>query len=355
MKLSFHFLDKRGSMNFDLAADLHATITGVFGPSGSGKTTLLHFLAGTERPKAGFCSLDDRTLFDANTKTHIPPRLRQVGVVFQEGRLFPHLNVRDNLMFGYQLLAEEKRRFKPDDLIQLLELGPLMSRRPLRLSGGERQRVALGRAILASPQLLLLDEPLAALDRGLKQQILPFLRRIRDQLGLPMIHVSHDMSELLQLTDQLLMIDQGRILAQGSFLDLVRRQDVLELIHDPGLINVQKAKIGRVNPHEGIAELMPPGVQTPWIGPDREGAETYFSLRPEDIALVKKPVRDISIQNQIQGRIIELVVHHHKALCIVDVGTPLLVEITPRTVHSLDLKPGSAIFCLFKAQAVKYL
>ena len=355
MNLDFAFRLPGPEQDFDVAARFTAPITGIFGPSGAGKTTLLHLLAGIRKPQSGHLFLDDQCLFLPNEAVCVPAYQRGMAVVFQDGRLFPHLNVAANLNFGARQTPPEAPRFAKDDIVDLLELAPLLQKRPWQLSGGERQRVALGRAVLSSPRLLLLDEPLASLDRGRKNQILPFLRRIHRATGIPMVYITHDLTELLQLTDHLLVLDQGRAVGYGRFLDLVRQQEVLDLIHDLGLINVVKTTVLRNQPQEGIAQLQPEGTTVTWTGPNVTGEHVYASLRPEDIALVKQPVPDISIQNQIAGTIRHVMISQHKALCIVDVGVDLLVEVTPHAVNALGLAAGQQTTCLFKAQALKYL
>jgi molybdate transport system ATP-binding protein len=209
--LSFDLHYTRGGFELTAAADVGHGVTGVFGPSGSGKSTLLALLAGLLTPARGTVRLGDRVLVDTHDKRFVPPWDRHVGLVFQDGQLFPHLTVRHNLLYGFSRTAAGMRRFDLQGVAELLEITPLLDRRPTLLSGGERQRVALGRALLYSPQLLLLDEPLSSLDDRLKQQILPFLKRIRDETGIPMLYVTHAHSELDYLADRVLGMERGRL------------------------------------------------------------------------------------------------------------------------------------------------
>ncbi len=209
--LSFELEFRRGTFDLRAAAELGDGATGVFGPSGSGKSTLLALVAGLLRPDRGRLRLDDRLLVDTAAGIFVPPWQRQVALVFQDGQLFPHLSVRDNLLYGHRRRAPGARRFELATVLELLELGALVERRPAQLSGGERQRVALGRALLCSPRVLLLDEPLASLDDRLKSQILPFLARVKSETGLPMLYVSHVRSELDFLVDRTLAMDGGRL------------------------------------------------------------------------------------------------------------------------------------------------
>ena len=190
----------RGDFSLNVEFQAEGGVTGVFGPSGAGKTTLINLIAGLERPDSGSISLNGRTLFDREADLDVPAHRRRIGVVFQEHRLFPHYLVKGNLLYGAPRGSDEFSR-----IVDLLELGPLLQRRPHQLSGGERQRVALGRALLSNPKLLLLDEPLASLDQRLRQQIIPYLRRNHSDALDFLPFVSHDLTEVLQLPHRLLL------------------------------------------------------------------------------------------------------------------------------------------------------
>lgn len=211
----------RGSFALHVDFRLDRRISGVSGPSGAGKTTLMLAVAGLLRPDCGRIILDGEVLFDSCRRIHVPSHRRRIGVVFQDDRLFPHLTVRQNLGFGERLLPRGQRRMDLDGVAELLELERFYDRSVQDLSGGERQRVALGRAILASPRLLLLDEPLASLDQERKSRILPLLRRVQESFQIPMILVSHDLGEIRSLAEHLIVLHHGRITAQGAPLDLI--------------------------------------------------------------------------------------------------------------------------------------
>jgi molybdate transport system ATP-binding protein len=203
---------------FSLAASFESEgrVTGLFGASGAGKTSLINMIAGLLTPDRGTITVDGETLDDTSARLHIPPYRRHIGYVFQDARLFPHLNVRQNLDYGRRMnrIAEDPAQRRR--VTELLDIGHLMNRRPGKLSGGERQRVALGRALLSKPRLLLLDEPLGSLDEGRKVEILPYFARLRDEAGIPMIYVSHDAAELRQLATQIVMLQQGRVTTIGG-------------------------------------------------------------------------------------------------------------------------------------------
>ncbi len=210
--LSCNFLYQRNQFCLDAQLDCKSLVTGILGESGAGKSTFLKIIAGLLQPQKGYVHFDSQVMFDSQTKKSLACYQRHIGLVFQDGQLFPHLNVKQNLLYGYKQLKPAQRRFSLAQVVSLLEIESLIERKINQLSGGEKQRVALGRAILYSPQLLLLDEPLSALDQRLKAQILPFFARIRDETRIPMIYVTHQPSELEFLQADIRHMHQGRIL-----------------------------------------------------------------------------------------------------------------------------------------------
>lgn len=207
---------RRGEFSLQAVVATSSRVTGLCGPSGAGKSTLLALVAGLQKPDAGRIVLDGHVLVDTSRKIFIPPERRHVGLVFQDAQLFPHLSVEGNLLYGFNRLLPAERHFTLKDIVDLLEIGHLLQRGPRLLSGGEKQRVALGRALLYSPRLLLLDEPLSSLDSNRKQQILPFLLRIRDALDMPMLYVSHAPEEVAYLTHDVWYIRDGRCLHEEA-------------------------------------------------------------------------------------------------------------------------------------------
>ena len=205
-----------GEFSLEATFESQGRVTGLFGASGAGKTSLINMIAGLLRPDRGSIALDGETLDDTTAHVHVPPHRRRIGYVFQDARLFPHLNVRQNLDYGRRMnrLAEDPVQHKR--ITDLLDIGNLLDRRPGQLSGGERQRVALGRSLLSKPRLLLMDEPLGSLDEGRKVEILPYLVRLRDEAGIPMVYVSHDAAELRQVATQIVMLRGGRVTALGG-------------------------------------------------------------------------------------------------------------------------------------------
>jgi molybdate transport system ATP-binding protein len=205
-----------GEFSIEAAFTSEGRVTGLFGASGAGKTSLINMIAGLLKPDRGIIAIDNETLDDTARRVHVPPYRRRIGYVFQDARLFPHLDVSQNLDYGRRMNDLKRDPASEARITDLLDIGGLKDRRPGQLSGGERQRVALGRALLSKPRLLLLDEPLGSLDEGRKVEILPYLVRLRDEAGIPMVYVSHDAAELRQLATQIVMLRHGRVTALGG-------------------------------------------------------------------------------------------------------------------------------------------
>ena len=227
MSLAVDVTHRFGSFLLEARFVSDGRLTAFFGRSGSGKTSLINIIAGVVRPDRGRIILDDTALVDTDRALFVPKYRRRVGYVFQEGRLFPHLTVRQNLLFGRWFTPPRERHVTLDQVLDLLDIGPLLDRRPGGLSGGEKQRVAIGRALLTSPRLLLMDEPLASLDDSRKDEILPFIERLRDEARVPIVYVSHSLPEVARLATTVVVFQDGRIMATGSPTDVLGRADVL--------------------------------------------------------------------------------------------------------------------------------
>jgi molybdate transport system ATP-binding protein len=346
----------RGRFSLAARLELNGGVTGLFGPSGSGKSTILGIVAGLVRPDRGRIVLDGETLYDSAASLSLPPHRRRVGLVFQDSQLFPHYSVKGNLLYGFKQTPERERRFRFDDIVDLLALKPLLDAHPRLLSGGEKQRVALGRSLLASPRLLLLDEPLAALDQGLKEQILPFLQRIRDELGLPMIFVSHALPEILHLTDRLALIGEGRILAYGALNEILRAQAPLQAERiGPG--NILAVAVEAHDREDGctLARLENVRLALPLRSGQEIGSTAYVSVHRGEIALSRQAVAGISIRNQVPGRIVRIETRDAGVQVSIDAGVPLAAEITPKAFRELALREGDTVYCLIKTRSFSYL
>lgn len=355
MELRFYHQRPNFTLDIDAVLPEHGTI-GIYGPSGAGKSTLLAMIAGLIKPSEGLLMLDGECLFDSKRSINLPIHQRRIGMVFQDSRLFPHLNVRDNLNYGFNLLAAKERHLGFSQIVELLEIGNLLSQKPHQLSGGEKQRVALGRALLTSPRLLLLDEPLASLDVRLKHQILPFLRRIKHEINTPMIYVSHAIDEILYLTSQIAMIDKGEILAVGQFNEVIHDERVLALAQTLGLENVLHTRVSMHHHNDGytVATI---GTQFLNIPPINAaiGDLVSVSIAASNIALSVQRITGVTIQNQLIGTVTAIQQVAARILVSVDIGTEIIAEVTTKAVIDMQIKQGSTIYCLIKTQSIHSL
>jgi molybdate transport system ATP-binding protein len=333
-------------------------ITALFGRSGAGKTTLINMLAGLVRPDRGRIVIGDEVMFSSAERVDLPVERRRLGYIFQEGRLFPHYSVRGNLLYG----APRRQRHPAitvDAVVALLGLEPLLERRPGDLSGGEKQRVAIGRALLAQPRLLLMDEPLASLDTPRKAEILPFIERLRDELHLPIVYVSHAMEEIVRLADTLVLLSEGRIAAVGSVEELTSRLDLRPLTGRYEAGAVIRATVAGHDVTFGLTELAFPGgrlrishLSLPL------GTPVRVRIRARDVALATARPTGISIRNIFPARVLEVAPDRGPLVDLrLDIGTPqqpvmLWARVTQRAAQELKLAPGAQIFALLKTVAL---
>lgn len=353
--IDFDFQRTQGNFNLQAKCMIDSPVMGLFGPSGAGKSTILGMIAGLIRPNAGHLILDGEYLFDTKLGIDIPLHQRRIGMVFQDSRLFPHLSVRDNLNYGFNLVPQKNRRLEFSQVVELLEIGQLLTQKPYQLSGGEKQRVTLGRALLTSPRLLLLDEPLASLDTRLKQQILPFLRRVKDEINIPMIYVSHAIDEILYLTSQLMIVDEGKLLANGSFNDIVYQPSVVAMASSLGLENVICAKVFRHDQEYGYTELKhcEQIIVIPLIAMGC-GDTVTIVIAASNIALSLSVIENVTIQNQLRGVVREIKQIGYRVVVRVEIGDCLIAaEVTTKALHSLGISIGGTVYCLMKVQAIR--
>jgi molybdate transport system ATP-binding protein len=346
---------------FHLEARLSAPSSGVtalYGRSGAGKTTLVNMLAGLVRPDRGHIRVGDVTLFSSEQRIDLPPERRRVGYVFQEGRLFPHYSVRGNLTYAAPRRARQ-RVVDFDAVVTLLGLAPLLDRRPGDLSGGEKQRVAIGRALLAEPRLLLMDEPLASLDAPRKAEILPFIERLRDELRLPVIYVTHTMAEILRLADTLVLLADGKVAAVGPVEELTSRLDLRPLTGRDEAGAVIRTTIAGHDVTFGLSELAFPGgrfrvshLALPL------GTPLRVRVRARDVALATVRPSGLSIRNVFAARIVEIAEDRGPLVDVrLDIGTPqqpvaLWSRITRRAAQELGLAVDGQVFALVKTVAL---
>lgn len=346
---------RQGDFNLDVELQAGPGVTALFGPSGSGKTSVVNLVAGLSKPDKGRVVVDGRVLFDSDSGTDVAPEKRRLGYVFQEARLFPHLNVTANLRFGRDLLKKSERKIGFDDVVEVLGIGHLLDRRVAGLSGGERQRVSIGRALLACPRILLMDEPLAALDANRKAELLPFIADLSRGFNIPILYVSHAMDEVLQLADTLVLMEKGRVAAIGTTEEILSRTDLRHLTGHGEAGAVVKATVKRHDEKHGMTELTFSGgsllvgkVDLP------SGSTVRLRIHARDVALAKSSPQDLSVRNIIAGKVVSVTpASGHLVDVMLDCnGTRLWSQITTLAQGQLDFQPGQPAFALLKAVTV---
>lgn len=332
-------------------------ITGIFGPSGSGKTSLLHVISGLEIPESGLVKVGGRVLYDAQRRINVPIEKRNIGYVFQDGRLFPHMTIEKNLTYGLKKKRPTDIQF--DEVVEMLNIQHLLKSKPGHISGGERQRAALGRALLSSPDMLLLDEPFSAVDIQLRSQILPFLLRIQQSVQVPILVVSHDLPDLLKLTDVLCIIKEGKCLGHNTYYELMKSTEVADIFSSGVIINSISMRVCAIKPETGLTILSKNGDHNNVTIKCEKSKDAYVQgqsvkifINADDIALSTEKLETITIQNQLEGQISDIIDRKATILCIVNVGFRLVVEITAESQRRMKLSVGSKVWCLFKSVAI---
>ncbi len=325
-------------------------VTALFGPSGAGKTTLLLTIAGLRRPRGAQIELDGVRL------DRLPPEQRGIGYVFQEGRLFPHMSVDGNLRYGLRRVGQGPVRF--DDVVHLLGLAALLARRPATLSGGERQRVAIGRALLAQPRLLLMDEPLSSLDQPRRDEIIPYLARLRSQLRIPIVYASHALEEVIRLADTLVLLDGGRVRACGPLADIVAHP-AYGLAERDGAAGILR---GQVASHDTTRRLsaVACGAELIWVPllTADVGAAVRLIVPPREVILAMDAPRLISVNNIVPALVTDglvLETAHAAIISLEAAGGQLLSRITLDAAKRLNLEPGRQVLALIKSMSVELL
>lgn len=339
--------------NLDVDLNLPAKgVTVVFGPSGSGKTTLLRCLSGLERAPSGYMKLAGQVWQDE--ETFLPIQERKVGLVFQESRLFPHLNIQENLLYGYQRTLPAERNLHLDEVVQVLDLNALLKRTPEKLSGGERQRVSIGRALLTSPKLLLMDEPLASLDMQLKAEIIPFIKRVEGEFKTPVIYVTHSMNEVLQLVDTMVILKSGKVVNFGPVEKVFSDVRLRGAVEDEHLGAVLETSVAEHDEEFGLTRLdfMGQALNVP-----RQNIPVGQSLRvhihSKDVSLsTEPPAGATSVLNILKAKVEKIGVLDPKGYSVdieLDAGRPILATITRKSLANLNLKPRQPVFAHIKA------
>ncbi|WP_144186655.1 molybdenum ABC transporter ATP-binding protein [Elioraea rosea] len=356
MTVSVSVTQRLGDFALDVAFEAPSPgVVALFGPSGSGKSSIVRAIAGLSRPEAGRIAVDGTVFLDTEARLALPPEKRRVGLVFQDARLFPHMSVETNLRYGLRRAPAGERRIGFDAVVAMLGIGHLLARRPHTLSGGEKQRVAVGRALLAQPRLLLMDEPLASLDAARKAEVLPFLERLRDEIRLPILYVSHDWAEVARLADTLVLLDQGRVIAAGPVADLAANPSLpLAAREDAGAV-----LDGTVAEHldaRGLTRLDASGI--PLLAarlPHPPGQRLRLRIPAREVSLAAEAPRLLSVHNILAGEVAHITPGHAPGTALVAVrvgGVTLLSQVTQDAVSRLALGPGSPVHALVKSVAV---
>lgn len=331
-------------------------VTLLFGPSGAGKSTVINAAAGLLRPDECRIEVDDKLLGDISAGIWLPPERRHVGLVFQDSRLFPHMSVATNLRFGLRRAKEGPIRF--DEVVDLLGIGALMVRRPHTLSGGERQRVAIGRALLAQPHLLLMDEPLASLDAARKAEIMPYLTQLKTALRLPILYVTHALDEAAQLADSMVLIDAGRVTACGPLPEIAARADLPLAQRD----DAAALLLCRVAEHDVGRELsrLEGGGATFWVPllDAPPGAACRVRIPAREVILAGRPPEAISLHNIVAGEVRRITSDTARRSVLVEIALPgaaLISRVTSDAIVRLALSPGKPVLALIKSTSIEVL
>ncbi len=355
-KISLNFRKRLGSFTLELNCTLEKKVTAFLGASGSGKSTLLNCISGTLCPDDGEIVFRDEALYTSDPRVNVPPEKRRFGYVFQEGYLFPHLTVAQNIRYG-QPRNMRKNLKSISRVLDILEISELLERYPKQLSGGQRQRVAIARALAMEPRLLLMDEPLASLDGGLKSRIIPYLHHIKNAYEIPILYVTHAISEAMALADEAFLLSDGKITASGEPYQLLTAPSALPIANLTGVENILSLPVANSDKHRGITELEI-GSQClviPYI--DTEiGKEVPIAIRAEDIIVSLEPNLPISARNMLKGTIDQVDVVGDKTVLSILVETHRLsVKITHEACEQLQLCEGKEVYCVIKANAINLL
>ena len=348
MAVEFDLRLERRNFNIELSGKFPGGTTGIFGPSGAGKTSLFSMLCGLEKKVRGRVSLNGRILTDSSRGIHLPPNKRRIGMVFQEKRLFPHLSVRENILFGERYSKKKSTDF--DRAVEFLELGRLLDSMPEFISGGEQQRTAIARALMTSPELLLLDEPFSAVDGRLRSSIIPYLQGLGSEFGIPMLVISHELADIQRLTDRIYLIESGRCRGFGNIVELFSKGN--SGINDEGMVNSFRLNHPAAV-DEGLYSSRAEGISGVEIRTAFAPSGSFTAIvKPEDIAVSLNRLHGTSIQNQIPGRIKRIINRKGRVYCIVDAGVEIVSLISSGSLKTLELREGDSVFCLFKAHAL---
>ena len=343
-----------GDFTVDARFNSGGGVTALFGRSGAGKTSIVNMVSGLLRPDEGRIAVDGHVLFDSAAGVDLPPWRRRLGYVFQEGRLFPHLTVRSNLLYGWRFTPAAERYLTTDRIVELLDLGALLKRRPRSLSGGEKQRVAVGRALLSNPRALLMDEPLASLDVLMKREILPYVERL-DEMGIPVLYVSHSLDEVSRLARNLVLVSGGRVTASGEADRILSGLELWSPEDETERGSMLATRVARHDAAAGLTylgfrggELRVPLVDIP------VGVAVRVWIRARDVSVATEAPRGLSLRNVLKGILVEIGPGEDDPRPLAELRlrigeAPLTAMVTRQAVRELGLAPGRELYALIKS------
>ncbi len=335
----------------DVGFEVDRLFTALFGPSGSGKTSILNMIAGFLRPQQGSIRLGDRILLDTARGVSLPPEKRHLGVVFQDSLLFPHLTVEGNLRYGQRRRDKRRRMLDFARVVEVLEIGPLLQRFPRNLSGGERQHVALGRALLSGPELLLMDEPLVSLDAPLRDRVLSYLQRAVAEWNIPTLFVTHAQAEVRRAAQWVVLLEKGQLVGAGPPEDALSQPEPLAWTNSTGPINL--LRLEDVQSREGSCTARV-GNQVLQL-PPRDGdaaLPSFVQFSPTDVVIARQEVAGVSVRNHLRGTVCRIIPIHQAFFIGVDIGQILWAEVTQQAAAELQLEPGAEVICLVKTHSL---
>jgi molybdate transport system ATP-binding protein len=353
MTLAVDVRHRLGAFELDVAFESGGGLTALFGPSGSGKTSLVNIIGGLIRPDSGRVAVDGRLLVDRERRLFVPRHKRRIGYVFQDARLFPHLTVSQNLRFGRFFAPAADRYAAFGEVVEMLGIGHLLERRPNLLSGGEKQRVAIGRALLASPRLILMDEPLASLDEARKAEIIPYIERLRDEIRVPIVYVSHSLSEVARLANEVILLSAGRVAAAGPAEAVLSRFDLLPQDQRAEAGSLVELTLVEQDDGYGLSVLRSGAGEWRLRRVDGEpGSTVRVRVRARDVMIATERPEGISALNVLPAVVSDVTedAGGSEAVVLLDsAGDRLAARITRRSASQMRLKPGMPVFAVVKS------